>query len=176
MTDALLLIDVINRFDHDDGGRLLTSLRDRIAGVEASAERARAAGTPVIYVNDNAGHWDSDAPALVRSAIDDGRGGDVVAQLAPRQGDLFVIKPRYSAFDHTPLAVVLGELKVDRLLLAGTATEGCIVQTAIDARELGFKVTILVDACATNDERLERIALEYAEQVVGARLGRAIDV
>jgi nicotinamidase-related amidase len=175
MTDALLLVDVIQRFDHDDGSRLLRSARERLAGVEAAMERARAAGIPVIYVNDNAGRWDSDVSALVRSAIEHGQGGDVVGRLAPGEDDLFVLKPRYSAFDHTPLAILLGELEVDRLLLAGTATEGCVVQTAIDARELGFKVTILTDACATNDERLERVALEYAEQVVGARLAHSVD-
>jgi nicotinamidase-related amidase len=36
-----------------------------------------------------------------------------------------------------------------------------------------FKVSILVDACASVDEREERIALDYAENVVGARLERA---
>jgi nicotinamidase-related amidase len=45
--------------------------------------------------------------------------------------------------------------------------------TAIAARELGFKVSILVDACASVDEREEKIALDSAENVVGARLERA---
>jgi nicotinamidase-related amidase len=50
------------------------------------------------------------------------------------------------------------------------ATEGCVAQTAIAGRELDFKISVLTDACATNDERLERVALEYLEAVVGARL------
>jgi nicotinamidase-related amidase len=49
----------------------------------------------------------------------------------------------------------------------------CVVQSAIDARELGFKVTILAGACATTDEELERLAFEYAERVVRARVDRA---
>jgi nicotinamidase-related amidase len=77
---------------------------------------------------------------------------------------------RYSSFDHTPLVLILRELEVERLLLAGMATEACVVQTAIDARENGFKVTVLTDACATNDAQLEQIALRYLEGVVGARL------
>jgi nicotinamidase-related amidase len=63
--------------------------------------------------------------------------------------------------------VLLRELEVDRLLLAGGATEACIVQSGIDARELGFKVTILAGACATIDEELEQISLKYAEEVAG---------
>jgi hypothetical protein len=34
-------------------------------------------------------------------------------------------------------------------------TEKCVVQSAIEARKDGFKVTILADACATTDERME---------------------
>ena len=48
----------------------------------------------------------------------------------------------------------------------------CVVQTAIDARDLDFKVTVLADACACVDERLERIALEYLQEVVGVRIER----
>jgi nicotinamidase/pyrazinamidase len=108
----------------------------------------------------------------VRRAIDEGLGGELVADVTPQEEDRFLVKPRYSAFDHTPLDIILRELEIERILLAGAATEGCVVQTAIDAREKGFKVTVLTDACATNDPRLERIALEYLEEVVGARLRR----
>jgi nicotinamidase-related amidase len=170
--DVLLLVDVVNRFEHEDGEALLASYRRRHEGMVAALERARAEDIPVVYANDNDGLWDGDAPGLVRAAIA-GKGGDLIAAIAPAPGDRFVVKPRYSAFDHTPLVLILRELGAERLLLAGAATEMCVVQTAIDARELGFKLTVLADACATTDERLERLSLEYLEQVVGARLGRA---
>jgi nicotinamidase-related amidase len=60
-------------------------------------------------------------------------------------------------------------------LLAGAATEGCVVQSAIDARELGSKATILRAACATADEDLERIALAYAAEVGGIRIATSLD-
>ena len=173
MRDALLLIDVINTFEHEDGERLLESFRARHRGLVRALERARSDDVPVIYANDNVGVWDGDAPGLVRKAVV-GPGGELVAAIAPREGDLFVIKPRYSAFDHTPLELLLRDLEIERLLLAGTATEMCVVQTAIAARERGFKVSVLVDACATVDERMERISLDYAENVVGARLERVL--
>jgi nicotinamidase-related amidase len=52
------------------------------------------------------------------------------------------------------------------------STEGCVAQTTIDARERGLKVSVLANACATVDERVERIALEYLESVAGARIER----
>jgi nicotinamidase-related amidase len=170
--DALLLIDVFNSFEHEDGEKLLASFRERLPGFRSVLAHARDGAIPVVYANDMQSRWDSDAPALVREALD-GRGGDVIAEIAPQPGDRVVLKPRYSAFDHTPLVLLLRELEIERLLLAGGATERCLVQSAIDARELGFKVTIVTDACATVDERLEQLAFEYAEKVVGAFLQRS---
>jgi nicotinamidase-related amidase len=169
--DALLLVDLLNDFEHEDGERLLEAFRAAHPAVVRVLGRARSDGVPVVYANDNFGLWDGDAPRLVRQALR-GRGGDLVAAIAPQEGDRFVVKPRYSAFDHTPLVLILRELDVERLLLAGASTEGCVAQTAIDARELGFKVSVLADACATVDERIELVALDYLEAVVGAVIER----
>jgi nicotinamidase-related amidase len=170
--DALLLVDVIQDFRHENGDALLESFRSRQPALLAAIEDARRAELPIVYANDNHGVWDGDAGSLVGRAVEDGRAGELVEAVAPRPGDRFVIKPRYSAFDHTPLELVLRELGIERILLAGTATEMCVVQTAIDAKEEGFKVTILATACATTDERMERLALEYAERIVGAFVER----
>jgi nicotinamidase-related amidase len=168
--DALLVVDVINDFTHEDGQRLLESFRERSPAMTKAIAAARAAAVPVVYVNDDQGHWDSDAPGLVRSAADSGQAGEVMRELAPPPGTYFLLKHRYSAFDHTALDLLLDELDVERLVIIGAATEGCIVQTAIDAREHGLKATILADACATTDADLETVALHYAERVVGARV------
>jgi nicotinamidase-related amidase len=168
--DVLLLIDVVNRFDHEDADALLASFRERVDGIEAAIDGARRSDIPVVYVNDSFGDWSGDAPGLLRSAIEDGNGGDVVERIAPRNGDPFILKPRYSALDHTPLELLLEELGAERLLLAGAATEACVVQSGIDARELGYKVTIVAGACATTDEELERLALRYAEEIGGIRV------
>ena len=173
MKDALLVVDVIQDFRHEGGDPLLASFRERHRTLLAAIEDARRRGLPVVYANDNFGIWDGDAPRLVRRAVEEGRAGDLVEAVAPRKGDRFVVKPRYSAFDHTPLDLLLRELEVERILLAGAATEMCVIQTAIDAKEEGFKVTILADACATTEAQMERLALEYAERIVGAFVERA---
>jgi nicotinamidase-related amidase len=172
MNDVLLLVDVIQRFEHEDGERLRASFAERLAGLKAALESARARGIPVVYANENEGVWDGDAPALVRRAIEQGRGGELVAAIQPQPRERFVIKPRYSAFDVTPLELILRELEIERILLAGTATEMCVAQTAIQARELGFKVTVLAHACATTDPGLELVALTYLERVAGVFVER----
>lgn len=168
--DALLVVDVINDFEHDDADALLASFRDRADAIASVLDAARANGTPVIYVNDDHDRWDADAPALVRAASSGHAGGDVVARLAPRPGDRFLLKHRYSCFDHTALDILLERLAVARVILVGAATEGCIVQTAIDAREEGLKATIVDEACATTDSELHETAVRYAREVVGVQI------
>jgi nicotinamidase-related amidase len=174
MARALLLVDVLKDFLHEDGERLLESYRERHGALVAVVEAARGAGEPVIYANDNAGSWESDAPALVRHVVADGKGGDLVVAIAPQDGDTVVLKPGYSAFDETPLASLLREgLGIEELAVAGTATEMCVFQTVQDALRLGFAVSVLADACATVEPEHERLALEFLERVQGVPILRS---
>lgn len=167
------MVDVLNHFEHEDGDHLLRSLRERHAGLVAAIDGARADGLPVVYVNDHLGEWTADRMFLLERARR-GKGGGLVAVLAPRPSEAVLVKARYSAFDHTALELLLRELKAERILLVGGATEGCIVQTGIDARELGFKVTIVTGACLTVDEELEETALRYAREIGGIRTATAV--
>jgi nicotinamidase-related amidase len=163
--EALVVLDVVTTFQHQDGERLLASMRERVPALGRAFDHARGR-VPVIYVNDAHGDWDGDAPSHVARAIA-APGGNLIRAVAPARGDRFLFKPRYSALDGTALAHVLGDLKATRLVLAGAATEMCVAQTAIDAREQGYQVTVLHDACATVDPRNERISLDYLRHVTG---------
>ena len=173
--DVLVVIDVLNDFEHEDGELLLESLRTRHEGLLGALDEARNAGLPVVYVNDHLGGWNADRAALIERARR-GKGGEFLKALAPRPSEPLLIKGRYSAFDHTALELLLRELNAERILLAGSSTEGCIVQSGIDARELGFKVTILTDACLTVDSDRERTALRYAREIGGIFLEPQVDL
>ena len=164
--DALLVVDVIDDFEHEDADSLLASFRERGATMANALAAAREAGIPVIYVNDDRDRWDSDAPGLADEAAN-APVGEVIRPLLPSPGDRVLLKHRYSAFDHTALELLLEAESVERVVVIGAATEGCVVQTALDAREHGLKATILADACATVDAELERVALRYAQDVGG---------
>jgi nicotinamidase-related amidase len=169
--DALLVVDVMADFDHEDSASLLASFRERAAAMASAIASAREAGVPVIYVNDDRDRWDSDAPALMREALN-GPGGEAIRPLLPSRGDRVLLKHRYSAFDHTGLELLLEAESIERILLVGASTEGCVVQTGLDARELELKATIICDACANADAELEQVALRYAEHVGGIRVSR----
>ena len=169
MRDCLLVVDVFSDFSHEDGDKLLGALRKRSFELRTTLREAREARTPVVFANDTSGVWDGDARRLVERALV-GPGGDVLRALAPIDGEAFLVKPRYSAFDLTPLELVLSELEIEHILLMGTTTEMCVTQTAIDARERGFKVTVLVGACVPLHTPNARTALRYLNDVTGTKV------
>ena len=174
MRDCLLLVDVFNDFSHEDGEELFASFEGRLPALRELVRTCRQRGVPVVYANDPGDVFDGDCRAIVERARK-GPAGEGIDDIAPLEGDSFVVKPRYSAFEYTPLELILERLGTDRLILAGMSTEGCVAQTAIAARERGLKVTIEASACATVHPELEETALEYLTRVVGVRLEGDVD-
>ena len=66
---ALLLIDLINRFDFAGGSVLLERFEPAATSIARLKSSARRCGIPAIYVNDNFGRWRSDFHALVTHCI-----------------------------------------------------------------------------------------------------------
>ena len=81
MKDALLLVDVVNDFRHEDGEALLTSLRARQPRLVQALARARGS-IPVVYANDDWGRRDGNSPRMAGDAIAQGLGGKLVAEIA----------------------------------------------------------------------------------------------
>jgi nicotinamidase-related amidase len=77
MKDALLLVDVVNDFRHEDGEALLTSLRTRQPRLVQALARSRGS-IPVVYANDDWGRWDGNTPRMAGDAIAQGLGGELV--------------------------------------------------------------------------------------------------
>ena len=77
MTDALLLVDVLKDFRHEDGDALLESYRRRHPLLVALLADARAHGLPVVYANDRGEH--TTPQGVVREATEEGKAGELVA-------------------------------------------------------------------------------------------------
>lgn len=163
------MIDVLTTFQFPDGDAILRgALKMRDALVKLKA-RARAAGIPVLYVNDNFGDWRSEKEVLMGRCLE-AKGGDFVRPLLPDSEDYFVLKPLHSAFYMTPLEVLLKHLEVEALILAGLTSNSCITVTAHDANMRGFDIYVPPDcSCARNEEE-HRQALAQLEAMAGANL------
>ena len=166
---ALLVLDLISDYTFEDGeatARRALPVARRIAKLK---RRARRAGVPTFYVNDNMGRWRSDFPALVRHALREGsRGAPIVKLIAPDALDYCVLKPKHSGFFATPLATLLEYLGVRRLVLTGTSSHQCVLFTANDAYVRDFELVIPRDCISATSAAETRLALRYFDTVLGA--------
>jgi nicotinamidase-related amidase len=168
---ALLLVDVINHFEFPDGKDILQralAIAPRLARLK---NKARAAGVPTIYVNDNFGQWRSDTKKLLQNCLrPEAPGLHFVEQLQPDDDDYFILKPMHSAFYQTPLDLLLRELGASSIILSGLATNSCILCTAHDAYMRHLKVIVPGDCCAARTAREHRQALEHIAAMADARV------
>lgn len=169
---ALLLIDVINDLDFPEADAMLpgaVAMAHRIAALKA---RAKAAGVPSIYVNDNFGRWRSDFNAQVEHCLRDGtRGRPVVELLRPQAEDYFVLKPKHSGFFSTTLDTLLEYLGAQTLILTGIAANICVLFTANDAYMRDFGLLVPADCVVSNTDKENGDALDQIRKVLKADVG-----
>jgi len=132
---ALLVVDV------QDGVIDGAHRRDAVvANVVSLVEKARRERVPVVWVQ----HSDE---RLTRGSD----GWQIVAELAPDDGEPLVEKNYGDSFEDTTLEAVLSGLGVGRLVVAGAQTDACIRSTLHGALVRGYDATLVSDAHTTED-------------------------
>ncbi|MBI3805424.1 MAG: cysteine hydrolase [Nitrospirae bacterium] len=168
---ALLLIDVINDLEFKEGRALLKRALPVAEKIAQLKKRAKRAGLPVVYVNDNFGKWRSDFKKLVSHCLnDDVCGRPLVERLKPEEDDYFILKPKNSAFYATTLSVLLDYLHVKTLILTGFTGDNCVLFTAHDAYLRDFYLTIPSDCVASYSEKENRQALRMMKRLLKAEV------
>jgi nicotinamidase-related amidase len=169
---ALIVIDMLNRYDHEDAETLVESVRSVLPAIESLVAGARERDLRTVYVNDNYGEWSSGRPELVERVLQ-GPHADLVRPIAPAQDTDFVVKARHSIFYETPLEYLLRQAGVERVILAGQVTEQCILYSALDAYIRHLDVVIPRDAVAHIHEHLAEAAIEMMRRNMRAQVGSA---
>jgi nicotinamidase-related amidase len=166
---ALLLIDVINDLEFDGGDALLEHALPMARQIAALKRRAKAAGVPAIYVNDNFGRWTSDFHKVVAHCLEDGVRGEPIARLLqPEDDDYFVLKPKHSAFYATTLDVLLKYLGAHTLIFTGIAANICVLFSVNDAYMRDYHLIVPRDCVAANTAEENQHALEQMRRVLKA--------
>ncbi|MFE7814279.1 isochorismatase family cysteine hydrolase [Streptomyces sp. NPDC057433] len=172
---ALIVIDMINTYDHADAELLIPAARSVVPVISGLLRRARGRDVPVIYVNDNFGQWRSHHGELLDKALS-GPHADLVEPLRPTDSSLFVVKARHSIFFETPLHHLLHEQGVDRLVLCGQVTEQCVLYSSLDAHIRAIEVTVPRDAVAHIHADLADAALRMMERNMNADVCDSADL
>jgi nicotinamidase-related amidase len=174
---ALLLIDVINDLEFESGNELLRQALPMAERLAALKRRAKEAGVPVIYVNDNFGKWQSDFKRILEHCLkDDVRGRPVAELLRPEEDDYFVLKPKHSGFFSTTLDILLNYLEARTLILTGLTGDICVLFTAHDAYMRDFNLVIPSDCVASNDPSENEYTLRKMADLMDADTRPAAEV
>ncbi len=140
---ALLIID-IQDFYFPGGKVPLVEPGAAAANAGKVLAAFRAQGKPVVHVRH-----------------DFEPGGDIHDSVAPIEGEKVFTKNEVSCFNGTKVLEHLRDLGVDELVIVGMQTHMCLEAATRAAYDLGFKATVIGDACATRD-------LKYGDRTVPA--------
>lgn len=167
---GFLIIDMINDLAFPGAEPLLRAAGAMVNDILDFRAQADEAGIPTIYVNDNFGQWRSERSEIAeRAQREDSPARDIANALAPRSGDFFVVKPRFSGFYATNLQVLLPQRGISRLILSGVATDICVLFTAADAHMRQYDLWIPRNLVASDDPKRDAWALEIMRNSMGAR-------
>ena len=174
---VLILIDVINDLEFEGGEALAQHAMAIADNIVALRKRAKRAGVPIIYANDNFGRWQSDFTKLIEHCLqDDVRGRPLAQLLTPDSDDYFVLKPKHSGFYSTTLDTLLAYLNARTLILAGLAGNICVLFTAHDAFMRDFHLVVPSDCVASNTPQDNHYALQHLQAVLRADIRPSTEI
>lgn len=180
---ALLVTDVQNDFCKDESRRAM------IPQIARVLEAARRHGALVVYIQNTVLPDSlSDAPADVMRrrklgintdvTIEGTWGHQIVDQLKPGPKEPVVRKHRLSAFIGTTLDIMLRSQAIQTVVVTGTATHGCVINTAYGAIAHNYYVVVVEDGVASWRNDLHESALFLMRNTINyvTDAGKLIDV
>jgi len=170
--DALIVVDMLNDYEHEDADPLMESVRDCLPNIRRMIDAARRSDTLLAYVNDCHGDWSANGLTLTERARA-GRAPELIDPIAPTAEDPFFIKARHSIFYQTQVEYMLRQEGIGRIVLVGQVAEQCILYSALDGYVRHFDVAVVPDAVAHIREDFFRAAVEMMEVNMHARLAPA---
>ncbi len=112
-----------------------------VANVATLVDKARAAGTEVVWVAHSSEHMPVDSD-----------GWQYVPELTRLDSEPLVHKRYPDSFEDTDLEPVLAERGIGRLVVSGAQTDECIRSTLHGAIARGYDATLVSDAHTTEDQ------------------------
>lgn len=165
---ALIVVDVQNDFADPAGGLYVPGGEHVVPRVNGEIERALAGGGAVFYTQDwhphHTPHFEQDGGIWPVHCVRGTWGaafhpdlkidGEVVRKGTEGEdgySGFSTRDPKSGEQSATALQGLLAERGIERVVVAGLATDYCVKETVRDACRLGFETTVLFDAIAAVD-------------------------
>jgi nicotinamidase/pyrazinamidase len=159
---ALLIIDMLkDNFDKSRHLPITPFARATIAPLNKLIDVFRRQKWPIVFSTDAFNEDDFIFKGRMRPhSLAGSQGAEVVDELDMQPADLWLPKPRFSAFFNTGLENWLRQKKVSLCAVGGIATPFCVLTTVLDAICHDFKAVLLEDCSAASSEHLHQLTLD----------------
>jgi len=85
---------------------------------------------------------------------------EIIPPLAPREGEMLLVKNRWNAFFDTKLDEILKDKNITNLIIVGAATDVCILETCSYAFSLNYNCIVPIETTASFNEERKQMGLE----------------
>ncbi len=148
---ALLIIDMVkDTFDESHRLPITPIAKQTIAPINALIAGFRKQSWPIVFATDAYHETDFIFTGRMKPhSLVGTEGAEVIDELDRQPEDLWLPKPKFSAFFDTHLNDWLKERGVTLCAVGGVATNFCVLATLLDAICYDFKAFLLEDCSAT---------------------------
>jgi len=179
---ALLIIDMQNDFVLEGRSLRVAGARAAIPKIREVLDAFRAKKLPVFHIlrvhRKDGSDVEINRRELFRNkpfAVEGTQGAAVIGELAPLPGEYVIPKVRMSAFIGTELDLMLRNLGITDLVVAGIQTPNCIRTTVFDAIAYNYPVVVVVDATAAQTDEIHGANIRDMQNI-GVRIMTARDL
>jgi len=149
---ALLVVDMQNDFVRENGALFVPAAPATIQPISELLSRARAQRVRVAFTQDWHRPDDPEFRIWPPHVVEGTWGAEVVAELAPREGEPVVRKTTYDPFFRTELEEVLKGWGTKNLVVVGTVANICVLHAAGSAALRGLRVIVPKDCVSALNE------------------------
>lgn len=147
MDTALMIIDVQNDY-FPQGKCELSQSEQALTATKRLLEHFRAKKLPIFYVQ----HI---SPESATFFLPNTKGVQLHKDIKPLCSENVIVKHMPNSFHETTLQEKLTALSIKKLVICGMMTHMCVDTTVRAAKDFGYYVTLISDACATKAYQLD---------------------
>lgn len=148
MGTALIIIDIQNDY-FDNGSNPLSGSLKACENARLILDDFRFKGLPVIHVKHIATRQDA------TFFLPDTTGADIHDDVKPLSHEKVIVKHYPNSFRETDLLNYLKLLDISHLVICGMMTHMCVEATTRAAKDFGFECTLIGDASATKELKID---------------------
>lgn len=172
---AVVVVDMQNDFVKLGGTLVVPDAAGTVGAIASLLDRARSAGAHVLYTQDTHFEGDKEWRIWPEHCCAESWGWEIIAELAPRPGELVCRKSRYDGFYDSWLDHYLTRVwNLEHLVIVGTVASICVLHTAASAGLRWFHVVVPADGISALSDFDQAFTLRQVSWLYTGHVTRSV--